>query len=434
MSSFLGTTIEYYDFLLYGTAAAVVFNKLFFPALDPVLGTIASLATLAVGYLARLAGGVLFGHYGDKYGRKSVLVVTMLVMGLSSGLIGLLPTYAQVGPVAGLLLLLLRVLQGLAVGGEYGGAVLMTAEHARPGRRGLATSAVSMGAPAGSVLATGTMALITLLPEEHLLSWGWRLPFLVSFVLLGLGLYLRFRITESPVFLAQRAATTRRPMKLPLAALLRSHPRQVFWGIAMAVGHFCGQGVLFIYIASYATGIGYSRAEALLAVTIGTVASIGTAAMFALLSDRIGRRPVVLYGALATALVAFPFFWIINLGSPLLLLVVIGLYIPLIMIAAPTVMPVLLSELFETDVRYTGVSLSYQFAQMIGSGFSPVIAASLLALAGGGTNFVLIAAFVVIVALGSALAVRRAPETRDVEFTTGVPGSVDLAVPPATAS
>jgi MFS transporter, MHS family, shikimate and dehydroshikimate transport protein len=169
-------------------------------------------------------------------------------------------------------------------------------------------------------------------------------------------------------------------------------------------------------------------------VTIGTVASIGTAAMFALLSDRIGRRPVVLYGALATALVVFPIFWIINLGNPLLLVVVIGLYIPLIMIAAPTVMPVLLSELFETDVRYTGVSLSYQFAQMIGSGFSPVIAASLPAWAGGGTNFVLIAVFVVVVALGSALAVRRAPETRDVEFTTGPPRSADLGVPPATAS
>lgn len=391
----------------------MVFNKIFFPALDPVLGTIASLATLAIGYSARLAGGLLFGHFGDRYGRKSVLMVTMLMMGLASGLIGLLPTYEQVGWLAGFLLLLLRVLQGLAAGGEYGGAILMTAEHARPGRRGLATSAVSMGAPAGSVLATGTMAVITLLPEHQLLSWGWRVPFLLSFALLALGLYLRYRVSESPVFLATREQSTPVSAPAPIVTLLRRNPARVLRGVAMAVGPFCGQGVLFIYIASYATSIGYGRSQALLAVTIGTIGSIGTAALFAALSDRFGRRPIMLYSALATAAVVFPSFWLINTRSPVVLTIVIGLYTAFVMIAGTTVMPVILSELFDTDVRYTGVSLVYQFSQMLGSGFSPVIAASLLALAGGGTNIVLVAGFVVIVALASATVIWRAPETRD---------------------
>jgi MHS family shikimate/dehydroshikimate transporter-like MFS transporter len=417
-SSFLGTKIEYYDFLLYSAAAAVIFNKIFFPALDPALGTIAALATLAVGYTGRLAGGLLFGHLGDKYGRKSVLMATMLVMGLSSGLIGLLPTYAEVGWVAGVLLLVLRVFQGLAAGGEYGGAVLMTAEHAKPGRRGLATSAVSMGAPTGSVLATGTMALITLLPEPQLLAWGWRVPFLFSFALLGLGLYLRYRVAESPVFLAARKESAPGSRAVPIVALLRRNPRQVLRGLAMAIGPFCGMGVLFVYMPSYATSIGYGRSQALLAVTIGTIASIGTAALFAVLSDKYGRRPVMLYCALATAVIVFPVFWLVNTGNPVLLTIAITLYTALVMIAGPTVMVILLSELFDTDVRYTGTSLVYQLSQMLGAGFSPVIAASLIALAGGGTNIGLVAGFVVIIALASSVAIWRAPETRDASLTT----------------
>lgn len=413
-SSFFGTTIEYYDFLLYGAAATVIFNKIFFPALDPVLGTIAALATLAVGYLARLAGGLLFGHYGDRYGRKSVLVVTMLVMGVSSGLIGLLPTYAQIGPASGILLLVLRIVQGLAVGGEFGGAVLMTAEHSRPGHRAIATSAVTMGAPAGSVLATGTMALITLLPEDQLLAWGWRVPFLFSFVLLGIGLYLRYRIAESPVFLELQQTAPRGG--LPLAVLLRRHWKRVVWGVAIAAGPFCGQGVLFIYIASYATSIGYTRPEALFAVTVGTIISVATAALFAALADRIGRRPVVLYGAISTAVVVFPFFWLINMHSTVALGIALGVYVPLVMIAALSVMPVLLSELFDTEVRYTGVSLAYQFAQAIGSGVAPLVAAALLVAAGGGTQVGLVAAFVVAVCAISAIAIWRVPETQDVEL------------------
>jgi MFS family permease len=408
-SSFLGTMIEYYDFLLYGASAAVVFNVLFFPAMDPWLGTIASLTTLAAGYFARLLGGLISGHFGDRYGRKSVLVVTMLVMGLSSGLIGVLPTYAQIGPAAGLLLLFLRVVQGLAVGGEYGGAILMTAEHAAPGRRGFATGLVSAGAPAGSVLATGVMALVTTLPDEQLLSWGWRLPFLASFLLLGLGMYLRLRVTESPVF-EERTASAR-PAGTPLARLLRTSGRRVLWGVAIAVGPLVGQGVMFIYIVSYATSIGYSRPQALLGITIGTLGSVGTALVFARMSDRIGRRPIVVYGSVATAVAVFPVFWLVNLGNPVVLALVMVVYTPFVMIAALTALPALLSELFDTPVRFTGVSLTYQLAQVLGSGLSPVIAAALLAFGGGGTNSTWIAVFVVVVALFSAVAGWRLPET-----------------------
>lgn len=265
-SSFLGTTIEYYDFLLYGTAAALVFNKVFFADLSPVIGTVVALATLAAGYVARLGGAVLFGHFGDRLGRKTVMLTTMLLMGITSGLIGLLPTYDQVGELAPLLLVVLRVLQGLAVGGEYGGAVLMTAEHATAvpataRHRGLASSAAAMGAPAGSVLATAAMSVVTLLPEPQLLSWGWRVPFLASFLLLAVGLYFRVRIAESPVFLAQQADPA--PTGAPFVVLLRTHPGRLLKSIAFQVGPYCGQGVFGIFVISYAPTIGYPRGVAL---------------------------------------------------------------------------------------------------------------------------------------------------------------------------
>jgi MFS transporter, MHS family, shikimate and dehydroshikimate transport protein len=406
-SSFIGTTIEYYDFLLFAAAATVVFDRLFFASLSPALGTIAALTTLAVGWFARLAGGVLFAHFGDRYGRRSVLVATMLLMGVSSGAIGLLPTHDQIGPAAAIALVVLRVLQGLAVGGEYGGAVLMTAEHARPGRRGLATSVVSMVAPAGAALATGVLALVTLLPEDDLLDWGWRLPFLAGFGLLGLGMYLRSRVPESPEFLVRRRPEQR--TGAPITRLLRSHRRRVALGVAVGVGPFVGQGVMYFFLTSYAVRVGFDRSTVLLTVTTATVLTVLTTPLFALLSDRIGRRPVARYAALATALVVFPFFWLVGTGDPVVLLMTVCCYTALIMAAGVTVVPVLLSELFDTDVRYSGMSVSYQVAQMLGSGLSPVVAAAMIAAFGGGTRFEPAAVLVVIVALGSAWAVRKLP-------------------------
>lgn len=427
-SSYLGTTIEYYDFLLYGTAAALVFNKVFFANLSPVLGTTVALATLAAGYVARLGGAVLFGHFGDRLGRKAVMLVTMLMMGLTSGIIGLLPTYDQIGEAAALLLVLLRVLQGLAVGGEYGGAVLMTAEHSSGRRRGLASSAAAMGAPSGSVLATGAMALVTLLPEPELLSWGWRVPFLASFLLLAVGLYFRIRVAESPVFLAR--TTTVRQTGLPIARLLLRHPRTVLTAIAFQVGPYCGQGVFGIFVISYAPTIGYPRGAALNAILIGTILSVLATPLYGALSDRYGRKPLVVFGTLFMAAIAYPGFLLVDSGSTMALTIGVVLALVLGMTPVTAVAPVLLSELFPTDVRYTAVSTSYQLAQTVGSGFAPLIAASLLA-ASAGTG--LIAGFLAVVALLSALAIRLVPETRGHHLTEQSPDPDEISDAPAAA-
>ncbi|WP_206508960.1 MHS family MFS transporter [Rhodococcus sp. BGS-1C] len=410
LSSYLGTTIEYYDFLLYGTAAALVFNSVFFSNLSPVVGTIVSLSTLAAGYAARFVGAIVFGHFGDRLGRKNVMLVTMIAMGLSSGFIGVLPTYDQIGAAAPLLLVLMRLVQGLAVGGEYGGAVLMVSEHAKTGKRGLATSAAAMGAPTGSVLATAAMLWVASLPEDQMLSWGWRVPFLFSFALLALGMYFRARIKESPVFLANRAVQSP-PKGTPIVALLRSNPAVLLKSVLFQVGPYCGMGVFAIFVISYAPTIGYSRAAALTAVLIGTVTSIFTTPLYAALSDRIGRRPVVLGGIVSTGVLAYPIFYVIGLGNSTLLVACIAAYIAFVMTAVVGVAPVMLTELFSTDMRYTGVSTSYQLAQTIGSGFSPLIAVSLLAAAGGATWP--IALFLVLIAAVSAWAALTLPERSD---------------------
>jgi MFS family permease len=415
ISSYLGTTIEYYDFLLYGAAAALIFNRVFFADLSPLLGTIAALATLAAGYVARFAGAVLFGHFGDRIGRKNVMLVTMITMGISSGLIGLLPTYAVIGAAAPLILLLLRLLQGVAVGGEFGGAVLMASEHAGDHARGRAASSAAMGAPSGAVLATAAMTLVALLPEDALFDWGWRLPFVASFVLLGLGLWFRSRIGESPVFLAQaeqrRGAAAPQRREVPFLALLRTEGRRVCSAVVVQIGAFCGQGVFGVWIGSYAPTIGYPRSFVLLTIMSAMIIAVVTTPLCAGLSDRFGRRPVVLFGTLATAAGAYPLLMLINTRSEPLFVIAVVLYLAMIMTPVTAVVPAFLSELFDTDVRFTAVSISYQLAATVGAGFGPLIAASLLLMAGGGTNTGLISLFLVVVGLISAFTLRLLPET-----------------------
>jgi MFS family permease len=414
ISSYLGTTIEYYDFLLYGTAAALVFNKVFFANLSPLVGTVVALATLAAGYVARLGGAVLFGHYGDRFGRKSVMLATMTLMGITSGLVGLLPTYDQIGVLAPLLLVLLRILQGIAVGGEYGGAVLMTVEHAGNRRRGLPGSVAAMGAHSGSILSTAAVSLVALLPEDQLLAWGWRIPFVASFGLLAVGLYFRARVAESPVFLNQEQEPD---SGAPIVTLLRGQPGRVLKTVAFQVGPYAGLGVFGIFIISYAPTIGYPRSTALMAILIGIVGAALLTPVYAMLSDRVGRKPIVLFGSVATAVFAFPAFMLINVGSAPLFVFTVAGYLMIVMSPAVAVTPVLLSELFPTNVRYTAISTSYQLAQTLGSGFAPLIAASLLAASGGGTNTELVATFLLIVAVISASAVRSLPETRSRDLT-----------------
>jgi metabolite-proton symporter len=381
LASFIGTTIEWYDFFLYGTAAALVFNRLFFPTLDPVAGTMASFATYAVGFCARPVGGIVFGHFGDRLGRKSMLVTTLMLMGLATFLIGVLPTYDQVGVAAPVLLVLLRFIQGFGVGGEWGGAVLMAVEHGHAGRRGFYASWVQAGVPAGMLLATGVFELSSLMPEREFLSWGWRIPFLLGIGLLAVGLFIRLQVFESPLF--EQMRNQKRVAGTPFFEVLKRYPRNVL--LAMGA-RFAENGCFYIFtvfILSYATEqLELAKTPVLNAVLAASAVQFAVIPMFGLLSDAVGRRPVYLAGAASLAAFAFPFFWLIDTRDSTLigLAIVVGLIVHAAMYAPQAAF---LSELFGTDVRYTGASIGYQLASPLAGGLAPLVSMALLKWSGG---------------------------------------------------
>jgi metabolite-proton symporter len=405
LSGLIGTAVEFYDFLVYGTVAALVFGDLFFPEADPAVGTVAAFGTFAAGYLARPLGGIVFGHFGDRLGRKSMMLLTMVLMGTGSFLIGLLPTYDTIGVWAPVLLVLLRVVQGIAIGGEWGGATLMVAEHAGERPRGLWTSFTQLGAPLGTVLSTGVVALVSTLPDDDFRAWGWRVPFLLSLVLLGAGLYVRLKVAESPLFASLSERRERAPM--PLLDVLRA-PRPVLLASAVGIGPFTAQALLTSFMISYAVDEGYSRQQVLIGVTVASCVALVVLPCANHLSDRLGRRPVVLAGALLSAATAFPVFALVDSQRPglLILACVIGHGIAQSVMYGP--LGALFSEMFPTRVRYTGASLGYQTATLLGAGLSPLIAGALLA-AGHSSGSV-----AVLLTAGSAitaLAVWRVKET-----------------------
>lgn len=376
LASFIGTSIEWYDFFLYGTASALVFGQLFFPTLDPLAGTMAAFATYAVGFFARPLGGIAFGHFGDKIGRKSVLVTTLLLMGVSTFLIGALPTYDQVGVVAPAALVALRFLQGLGVGGEWGGAVLLAAEHSHPGRRGFYASSAQAGVPAGLLLANGAFALASALPPEQFLSWGWRVPFLAGVVLLGTGLFIRLHILETPLF--TRAKAERTTSQMPLLDLIRKYPRNLLLAMGARFAENACFYVFTVFIYTYANeSRGFSRQTVFQGVLIASALQLFSIPAFAALSDRVGRRPVYLGGALFMGLFAFPFFWLVDSGIPVLiwLALVLGLTATAAMYGPQAAF---FSELFGTSVRYSGASLGSQLAAPLAGGLAPLIATALL--------------------------------------------------------
>ncbi|MGI5131310.1 MFS transporter [Pseudonocardia sp. CA-107938] len=375
-SSYLGSVIEYYDFLLYATASAAVFGTVFFPNVDPATGVIASFGTLVAGYIARPLGAAIFGHYGDRIGRKRTLVVTMTVMGVVSVLIGLLPSYATIGVWAPILLVVLRILQGIAIGGEWGGAVLISAEHATS-RRGLWASFTLSGAPSGMVLSTLALSVVgAIAGKEGLIAWGWRIPFLLSAVLLVIGLFVRSRVEETPVFRDESRRAT-----MPLVEVLRTQPRALLLSVGVGLGAFVAQGTLTVFVIAYAVRAGFPQPTVLNALTISSVvAAVGILA-FSALSDRIGRRPVVVAGAIAMGLWAFAIFPLIDSKSFLLLLVAVVVGQGIIHTAMYGPMAALYSELFPTHVRYTGASLGYQLAG-IGAGLAPLVFAAIGAATG----------------------------------------------------
>jgi MFS transporter, MHS family, shikimate and dehydroshikimate transport protein len=405
-ASLIGTTIEWYDFFLYGTAAALVFNRLFFPNSDPLMGTLYAFGTYAVGFFARPFGGIVIGHYGDKVGRKSMLVLTLVIMGVATFLIGLLPTYDQIGPWAPVALIVLRIAQGFGVGGEWGGAVLMAVEHAPPGKRGFYGSWPQIGVPAGLVLSTFVFSMFARLPEEQFLSWGWRVPFLVSALLVGVGLLIRMRIVETPAFSKVKESATE--ARQPIIEVLRTYPREVL--VAMGA-RFAENGAFYIYsvfVLVYATQqVKMPQQVVLNAILFAAACELVAIPVFGALSDRLGRRPVYLFGAVMTGLLAFPLFWMLDTGSvPLVFLAMFAVFI---FSHAPMYGPqaAFLSEMFGTRVRYSGASLGAQLSSVIAGGLSPFIATALLR--GYGRDA--LAIYVILMALVTVVAVVVATET-----------------------
>ncbi|MFD7409483.1 MFS transporter [Streptomyces sp. NPDC059866] len=422
LSSFVGSAIEFYDFLLYGAAASLVFNELFFTDLNALTGTIAAFGTLAVGYVARPLGGVIFGHFGDRVGRKSMLVLTMTLMALASFAIGLLPTYDTIGIWAPVLLVACRLVQGVAVGGEWGGAALMAMEHASTGRRGLMASFANMGGPAGAVLATAVFAAFSALPEDDFLAWGWRVPFLLSLLLMVIGLFIRLKVTESPVFTEarRRAAQEAGKQEAPLLTVLRRYRKNIVLSSLGGCAALVLQSLLATFMLTYATGVGFDRSTVLLAQTVSSALHIFTIPAFAMLSDRVGRRPVMITGALVTAAAAFPLFALVNSGSAALLFVAYIIGNPILQASMYGPMAAFVSEMFGTRARYTGASLGYQLSSTLGAGTAPLIASSLLAGAGGGTHSAAVSVYLIGVCLVSAAAIALTRESHRADITDAV--------------
>jgi metabolite-proton symporter len=401
VASAVGTTIEWYDYFIYSTAAALVFGSQFFSSLSPVSGTLAAFATLGVGFLARPVGGVLWGHFGDRLGRKGMLVASLLLMGFATVGVGLLPTYERIGLAAPILLVVLRMLQGLSAGGEWGGAALMAVEHAPPGRRGRYGSFSQVGVPAGLILAqlafVGVGAALT---DEQFAAWGWRLPFLFSIVLVGVGLFVRLRIEESPVFRALRDEQAR--SRRPVIDVFRERPRELLLAMLSFVANTAIGYVFLAYLLSYGTSVLNVPRTAMLAVVIvGSVSWLAFIVGGAVWSDRIGRKPVYLVGSWALVLWPVPFFWLIDTRvTTLMIVAVVVLTAGLGLSYGPQ--SALFAEMFEARFRYSGASFSYAMGAVLGGGFAPLIAAWLQASTG---TSLAVSAYMVAVALVSLAAV-----------------------------
>jgi metabolite-proton symporter len=395
-ASLVGTTIEWYDFFIFGTAAALVFNEVFFPAFDPLTGTLASFASFSVGFIARPFGGAVFAHYGDKVGRKPMLVWSLLLMGFATVLMGVLPGYATIGVWAPILLVVLRFAQGFGVGGEWGGAALMAVEHAPANRRGFYGSWPQVGVPAGLVLGTASFALLSAnLTDEQFLAWGWRVPFLASALLILVGLWIRLTVSESPIF--RETLETRSAARLPVLDALRTYPKE----IALAAGSFLATHSTFyvgsVWLISYATTqLGYERTTILNANAALSLSDIPMILAFGLLSDHIGRRKLFLGGMAVLALFAVPYFALVSTGNIWLFLLG-GLVVQACRSSVYGPQSAYFAEQFSTRMRYSGSSLAYQFAAILG-GMTPLACTALVAWTG---SVYAVAAFVIVVALVS---------------------------------
>ncbi len=412
-ASIIGTTIEWYDFFLYGTAAALVFNRLFFPESDPLVGTMLAFATYALGFFARPLGGIVFGHYGDRIGRKRLLMLSLLLMGGATVLIGCLPTYDQVGLWAPAMLVALRLIQGFAVGGEWGGAVLIVAEHGDAARRGFWTSWPQAGVAAGSLLASAVLTLMAVTQSEaDFLAWGWRVPFLISVVLIGVGYWIRSAVDESPTFKALAAEQAALP-RAPVVEAIRKRPWAIVVGGGLKFAENISYYIVSVFTITYVTQkLGLSRGTALNAILIASAVHVVSIPFFGWLSDRVGRRPVYAAGAFGMMLWAFAFFALLDTADPrLIVLACVGALVFHAAMYGPQA--AFLAEMFPTRMRYSGASLAYQVTSIFAGSLAPLIAAALLAATMSGTP---IAIYVATASLITGIAALVARETRGKTF------------------
>ncbi|MEU6643465.1 MFS transporter [Saccharomonospora sp. NPDC046836] len=418
VASLVGTAVEWYDYFIFGTASALVFGPLFFPNEDdPIIGTLSAFAVFGVGFFARPVGGIVFGHFGDKFGRKAALVTTLMLMGFATFLIGLLPTTDQIGLWAPVLLVILRLVQGFGVGGEWGGASLVAVEYAPADKRGAYGSFPQIGNAVGLVFSTGIFALVSQLPDEQLFSWGWRVPFLLSAVLIAVGLFVRFKLTETPAFkaaqdrLEQEAASGKAKEKMPIAELFRNFKKPLLLAMGMRFGEAVFGYIILTIGLTFATNYTeIPRTDVLIAGTVAAAVAIYTYYFFGKLSDRIGRRAVFVLGSVVAAVVAFPFFWILDADSIVLMYVVYVVAYAIGVGALYGVEPAFFSELFSTKVRYTGLSLAAQLPSVL-IGLWPLASTALLAATDGDPWP--IALITVVAALIGLVCALMAPETNE---------------------
>lgn len=412
VASLVGSSIEWFDYFLYGTVAGLVFNKIFFPAEDPTVGLLLSYASFALAFFIRPLGGIIFSHIGDKIGRKRTLVLTLSLMGSATAAMGLLPTYETIGIMAPILLIALRLIQGIGLGGEWGGALLLAYEYAPENKKGLFGSIPQMGVTIGLLLGTLVMSLMTLMPDDAFMVWGWRIPFILSAILVIFGLWIRKGIDETPEF--KKVQEKGEVAKVPLFETMRTHWREVLIAIGGKVVETAPFYIFGTFIVSYATNnLGFDSTSPLNAVTIATIITTLLIPIMGRLSDNVGRRPLYIWGTLLMIAFAFPYFWILNLktNASLIIATVIGLGIIWAPITA--VLGTMFSEIFKSNVRYTGVSLGYQIGAAAAGGTAPLIATALLG--AFNNSYVPVAIYIIFTSLISLISVMFVREKKEIK-------------------
>jgi metabolite-proton symporter len=413
IASLVGSSIEWFDYFLYGTVASLVFNQLFFPSSNPTVGLLLAYASFALSFFIRPIGGALFSHIGDKIGRKKTLVLTLSLMGAATVIIGLLPDYQTIGIWAPVLLITLRLVQGLGIGGEWGGALLLAVEYAPKNKRAFFGSIPQMGVTIGMLLGTLSLSIMTTLPEKSFMSWGWRVPFILSATLVFFGLWIRNGIDETPAF--RQAKESGNIAKVPLIETLRTHWKSVLIAVGAKVVETAPFYIFSTFIVSYATTtLGFSKTAALNAVTIATVITTILIPLIGQWADKVGRKPLYIGGTIAMILYAFPYFYLLQLKSTFWLIIATVIGLGIIWAPITAVLGTLFSEIFKTNVRYTGVSLGYQIGAAVAGGTAPLIATALLN--AYNNSWIPVALYIIFTSIISLIAVLSIRETKEIEL------------------